>query len=191
MAREWYERLGMEACRWWERGGTGWELKGEGLYVPEEPTEGAGAEGGLIMRSLGGALDSALRRRYEHRGDGTADISYHIIKGGISEMRTRGLLEGVRAMANRVYAGQRWWVEGQRSHIECLYRRQSKACPTLFIVAVAGGGGTADRASGEEVEHRDETAKYNGDGGSSTRLDETAGSSRADGGGRCQRTGDG
>ena len=85
-------------------------------------------------------------------------------------MRTRGLLEGVRAMANRVYAGQRWWVEGQRSHIECLYRRQSKACPTLFIVAVAGGGGTADRASGEEVEHRDETAKYNGDGGSSTRL---------------------
>ena len=57
--------------------------------------------------------------------DGTADISYHIIKGGISEMRTRGLLKGVRAMANRVYAGQRWWVEGHRSHIECLYRRQS------------------------------------------------------------------
>ena len=67
------------------------------------------------MRSLGGALDSALRRRYEHRGDGTADISYHVIKGGISEMRTRGLLEGVRAIANRVYAGQRWWVEGHRS----------------------------------------------------------------------------
>ena len=79
-AREWYERLGMEACRWWERGGTGWELKGEGLYVPEEPAEGAGAEGGLIMRASGGALDSALQRRYEHRGNGAADISYHIIK---------------------------------------------------------------------------------------------------------------
>ena len=96
-------------------------------------------------------------------------------------------------MANRVYAGQHWWVEGQRSHIECLYRRQSKACPTLFIVAVAGGGGTADRASGEEVEHRDETASeaQRGHGGSSTRLDETAGSSRADGGGRFPRTVDG
>ena len=189
-AREWYERLGMEACRWWERGGTGWELKGEGLYVPEEPAEGAGAEGGLIMRSSGGALDSALRRRYEQRGDGAGDISYHIIKGGISEMRTRGLLKGVRAMANRVYAGQRWWVEGNRSHIECLYRRQSRACPTLFIIAVAGGG-TADRATGEEAEHWEEAETHNEEAVATTRLNATEGSSRADGGGRRQRTGDG
>jgi len=36
-ATEWYERLGMAACRWWEAGPAGWELKGTGLYVPEGP----------------------------------------------------------------------------------------------------------------------------------------------------------
>ena len=103
----------------------------------------------------------------------------------------RGLLKGVRAMANRVYAGQRWWVEGHRSHIECHYRRQSRACPTLFIIAVAGGGGTADRATGEEVENWEEAATHNGEAVATTRLNVTEGSSRADGGGRRQRTGDG
>ena len=106
------------------------------------------------------------------------------------EAATRGLLEGVRAMANRVYAGQRWWVEGHRSHIECLYRRQSRACPTLFIIAVAGGG-TADRATGEEAEHWEEAETHNEEAVATTRLNATEGSSRADGGGRRQRTGDG
>ena len=105
-------------------------------------------------------------------------------------MRTRGLLEGVRAMANRVYAEQRWWLEGHRSHIECLYRRQSRACPTLFIIAVAGGG-TADRATGEEAEHWEEAETHNEEAVATTRLNATEGSSRADGGGRRQRTGDG
>ena len=95
-----------------------------------------------------------------------------------------------RRIANRVYAGQRWWVEGHRSHIECLYRRQSRACPTLFIIAVAGGG-TADRATGEEAEHWEEAETHNEEAVATTRLNATEGSSRADGGGRRQRTGDG
>ena len=81
-------------------------------------------------------------------------------------------------MANRVYAGQRWWVEGHRSHIECLYRRQSRACPTLFIIAVAGGG-TADRATGEEAEHWEEAETHNEEAVATTRLNATEGSSRA------------
>ena len=40
-------------------------------------------------------------------------------------------------MANRVYAGQSWWLEGDRSRIECLYRTQARACPTRFIIVTA------------------------------------------------------
>ena len=40
-------------------------------------------------------------------------------------------------MANRIYAGQSWWLEGDRSRIECLYRKQARACPTRFIIVTA------------------------------------------------------
>ena len=64
-------------------------------------------------------------------------------------MRRRGLLEGVRAMTNRIYAGQNWWLNSSRSNIECLYRRGSQASPTRYIIAIAGEGTTADRHTGD------------------------------------------
>ena len=66
-------------------------------------------------------------------------------------MRARGVLAGARAMANRVYAGQSWWLESKRTKIECLYRKQARACPTRFIIAVAAGGiMTQTQAEGDE-----------------------------------------
>ena len=53
------------------------------------------------------------------------------------------------------------------------------------------GGETADRATGEEAEHWEEAETHNEDAVATTRLHATEGSSRADGGGRRQRTGDG
>ena len=65
---------------------------------------------------------------------------------GREGLRLAGLLDGVRAMANRVYAGESWWVEGDRAQIECLYRKESRARPTCFVVAVAEGGQEGERA---------------------------------------------
>ena len=76
----------------------------------------------------------------------------------LTELRERGLLEGVRAMANRVYAGQRWWVEGERSRIECLYRKPSPACPTKFIIAVMREAGDVHTHTHEEYEAQGEEA---------------------------------
>ena len=66
-------------------------------------------------------------------------------------MRRRGLLEGVRAMANRIYAGQNWWLDSSRSSIECLYWRGAQASPTRYIIAIARESTTADRHTGEET----------------------------------------
>ena len=65
----------------------------------------------------------------------------------------------------------------------CARKQQSRACPTLFIIAVAGGGGTADRATGEEVENWEEAATHNGEAVATTRFNVTEESNRADGGG--------
>ena len=59
------------------------------------------------MRAPGLVLDRALHNLQERRGAGGGNITYQLINNGITELRERGLLEGVRAMANRVYAGQR------------------------------------------------------------------------------------
>ena len=157
-ATEWYGRLGMQVCRWWDRAQGEWELRGTGLYVPEGPSEAQGQEGGIIMRAPGLVLDRALHNRQERRGAGGGNITYQLINNGITELRERGLLEGVRAMANRVYAGQRWWVEGERSHIECLYRKPSPACPTRFIIAVMREAGDVHTHTHEEYEAQGEEA---------------------------------
>ena len=93
-------------------------------------------------------------------GEGAADIRYLIVKGGLDELRELGLLDGIRAMANfRVYAGQSWWVAGHRSSIECLYRKQSRACPTTFVIAIAAGTeGTNTLTGREETEQQGENA---------------------------------
>ena len=159
IARGWYERLGLEPCRWWEKGGACWVLQGEGLYTPEEPNESTGAAGGKIMRIQGRVLDKELQSRQGRRGDRTADIRYLTVTGGVDELRGLGLLDGVRAMANRVYAGQSWWVEGHRSSIECLYRKQSRACPTMFVIAIAAGTANTEHVTRwEETEQQGERA---------------------------------
>ena len=178
-ATEWYGRLGMQVCRWWDRAQGEWELRGTGLYVPEGPSEAQGQEGGIIMRAPGLVLDRALHNRQERRGAGGGNITYQLINNGITELRERGLLEGVRAMANRVYAGQRWWVEGERSHIECLYRKPSPACPTRFIIAVTRGAGDVHTHTHEEYEAQgeeaDELREETGHDAVEGRASETAG----------------
>ena len=130
----------MEECRRWEHVQGRWELQGDGLYMPEAPpTAGGNRGGGAIIRTSGEGLDGELWRRREGRGEEAKGIHCHLITGGLDELRERGLLAGpgVRAMANRVYAGQSWWLEGSRSRIECLYRKQARACPTRFIIVTA------------------------------------------------------
>ena len=72
-AREWYQRLGMVRCRWWEREQGRWAVQGDGLYRPEGPPVEGGDKGGIIMRTTGAALESELQRRGESRGTGAGD----------------------------------------------------------------------------------------------------------------------
>ena len=89
------------------------------------------------MRTSGKGMEGELRRRREGRGDTVNGTRCQLITGGLNELRERGLLAGARAMANRIYAGQSWWLEGSRSRIECLYRKQNRVCPTRFIIVTA------------------------------------------------------
>ena len=136
-AKDWYRRLGMEECRRWVQVQGRWELQGNGLYVPEGPPSAEGNRGGAIMRTSGKGMEDELRRRREGRGDTVKGTRCQLITGGLDELRERGLLAGARAMANRIYAGQSWWLEGSRSRIECLYRKQNRVCPTRFIIVTA------------------------------------------------------
>ena len=111
------------------------------------------------MRATGAALESELQHRGESRGTGAGDIRYHLIIGGIDEMRARGVLAGARAMANRVYAGQSWWLESKRTKTECLYRKQARACPTRFIIAVAAGGIMPHTRAEEDEPQPEETVE--------------------------------
>ena len=114
------------------------------------------------MRVPGRVLNGELQGRQGRRGEGAADIRYLTVKGGLGELRELGFLDGIQAMANRVFVGQSWWVAGHRSSIECLYRKQSRACPTTFVIAIAAGtegtnnltGREADRAAGGERDGR-------------------------------------
>ena len=188
----------MTACRWWEAGPAGWELKGTGLYVPEGPPTEGHSEGGIIMRTAGDTLDAALRSRDERprRGGQDNETHYILINGGTEEMRRRGLLEGVRAMANRIYAGQNWWLDSSRSSIECLYRRGAQASPTRYIIAIAREGTTADRHTGEETQDQgadaEEATDESGAGSSGSQGKRSRGDDRTKGGrGTRQKTGDG
>ena len=136
-AKDWYRRLGMEECRRWIQVQGRWELQGNGLYVPEGPPSAGGNRGGAIMRTSGKGMEGELRRRRESRDETVKGTRCQLITGGLNELRERGLLAGARAMANRIYAGQSWWLEGSRSRIECLYRKQNRVCPTRFIIVTA------------------------------------------------------
>ena len=57
---------------------------------------------------------------------------------GIQGLRGAGILQGVRAMAARVYAGEEWYVQddGGTGRIECLYERAKRGVGAVqFVVA--------------------------------------------------------
>ena len=173
-ARDWYGRLGLAVSRRWVRGEEEWELQGTGVYAPERP--GDGSAGGVIMGGDGAEVDRRLLERYGARGEATGGISYHIIDNGIDGLRNANLLQGARAMARRVYAGERWWVEGDRERIECLYRPQSLRHPTHFIIA------SVDRQVEEDWRVRDEDTGAGSDTGGGE-GDKRGAQGGADGGG--------
>ena len=118
-----------------ERGATGWVVKGTGLYVPEGPIGEEADASGVMMRTEGEQLEEALRERGRLRGEATVGIRYIVVEG-TSTLNNLGLLKGVRAMVNRIYGGEAWWVEGARTRVECLYRREAASRPTRYVVAI-------------------------------------------------------
>ena len=128
------------------------------------------------MGGDGAEGDRRLLERYGARGEATGGISYHIIDNGIDGLRRANLLQGARAMARRVYAGERWWVEGDRERIECLYRPQSSRHPTRFIIA------SVDRQVEEDWRVGEGDTGASGDTGGSG-GDKQGGQGGADGGG--------
>ena len=88
-------------------------------------------------------------------------------------------------MANRVYAGERWWVEGERSQIECLYRKQSPQRPTYFVIALADREETVDWRIGVGDEGPEEGgAGPSGEGSGGQAGGETGGGGGSNGSGR-------
>ena len=55
-------------------------------------------------------------------------------------MRETGVLQGVRAMVARVYAGEEWYVndEGGTGRIECLYERARRGARAVKYVVRQG-----------------------------------------------------
>ena len=72
-----------------------------------------------------------------------------------------GLLAGARAMVNRVYGGEAWWVEGSRTRVDCLYRQETGARTTRFVIAVEGEAA----ADGEEQRETAGAERTKGDEG--------------------------
>ena len=103
-------------------------MKGTGLYVPEGPIGEEADASGVMMRTEGEQLEEALRARGRLRGEATVGIRYIVVEG-TSTLNNLGLLKGVRAMVNRIYGGEAWWVEGARTRVECLYRREAASRP--------------------------------------------------------------
>ena len=147
-ARRLYAGLKFTECRWWQRKGEGWEAVGESLYEPERPSGEDGETGGVAMRAGGRALEEELRRRGARMGEPVRGLRYVVVEGGKEALKEAGLLDGARAMTNRVYGGEAWWVEGRRNRVECLYKQDAS---TRFVIALeteeAEGGG---EGQGEE-----------------------------------------
>ena len=185
-ARGYYERLGMRGCaRREEEEGAGGQREGRddgsSLYEPRE--------GYQMMRVAARELEGALRERAERREPVTG-VEFIRVQG-VQGLRGAGVLQGVRAMAARVYAGEEWYVhdDGGTGRIECLYERAKRGAGAVqFVVARlttedrwASDGRRAARA-GEVQERR----AMGGEGGTATArsaADVAGGSAEADDGG--------
>ena len=193
-ARGYYERLGMRRC---DRQGVGEgedrrrEGRGDGgsLYEPRR--------GYHMMRVEAGGLEEALREREVGREPVTG-VEFLRVQG-VQGLRGAGVLQGVRAMAARVYAGEEWYVldEGGTGRVECLYEKARRGRGVVkFVVARlsaedrwASDGRRAARADVEQggMTTRDaggaapERATVDGEGGSA----EACGGGKGAGGGEC------
>ena len=101
---------------------------GSSLYEPRE--------GYQMMRVAARELEGALRERAERREPVTG-VEFVRVQG-VQGLRGAGVLQGVRAMAARVYAGEEWYVQddGGTGRIECLYERAKRGAGAVqFVVA--------------------------------------------------------
>ena len=113
-------------------GGVGCQREGKdggsSLYEPRE--------GYQMMRVAARELEGALREREERR-EPVSGVEFVRVQG-VQGLRGAGILQGVRAMAARVYAGEEWYVQddGGTGRIECLYERAKRGVGAVkFVVA--------------------------------------------------------
>ena len=132
-ARRYYERLGMHRCAGGgigERGG-GQRERREGHRSLYEPRPGFG-----MMRVEAEELERALEERETARAP---VLGVEFVRAqGVQGLKEAGVLQGVRAMSARVYAGEDWYVhdEGGTGRIECLYERaRTGAGVVQYVVA--------------------------------------------------------
>ena len=164
-ARQYYERLGMRACRWQDESGVPRAI-GDSLF---EPTLGC-----RIMQVGGAELDAELAGRRGRHGepDGIELEEYN----GLAELKAAGLLKGARAMANRVYGSAVWYVEWDGAGIDALYKPRRE---TRFVVARRQSGAPPWRSHSGAGDNDDDAA----DGGEDEAGGEEEGEARGEQGG--------
>ena len=149
-ARKLYDGLRFAVCSWWEDGTEGWELRGKSVYTPERPTGEDGTTGGVMMRANGAELDSELARRAEAHGGAERGVRYLVVEG-LEGLRDANLLKGARAMVNRVYGGEEWWLESDRNRVECLYRQGGEHRRFVLALTDAEDRGATIAPTGDGV----------------------------------------
>jgi hypothetical protein len=175
-ALEYYGRLGMSRCKWWEkeegRGGQRLrEGRGGSLYTPKHNCQ--------MMQVEARELNEELRRRRATRHPVTG-IEYVRVKG-VQGLREAGVLAGVRAMVARVYGSEAWYVEeeGYAERVACLYEGSSRGKHTVtFIVARMTGEDRWARRRAERNETdeggQDEAGSVQADGQAEGQTDSQA-----------------
>ena len=144
-----------------------------------------------MMRVAARELEGALREREERREPVTG-VEFICVQG-VQGLRGAGVLQGVRAMAARVYAGEDWYVQddGGTGRVECLYEKARRGRGVVkFVIARltaedrwASDGRRAARADVEQggLTTRDaggaapERAAVDGEGGSAGAGDDDKG----------------
>ena len=124
-------------------------------------------EGYHMMRVEAGELEGALRER-EVRREPVTGVEFLRVQG-VQGLRGEGVLQGVRAMAARVYAGEDWYVQddGGTGRVECLYEKARRGRGVVkFVVArlTAEDRWASDgrRAARAEVEKEGQTTRGEG-----------------------------
>ena len=104
-----YTALGGYRCRW--RDGTG-TLRGQSLHTPQEGNE--------MWNLPGGSLDRTIATAAATHGNSAPGMRY-VTAVGIQGLQAAGLLQGVRALAYRLYSKQTW--RAKKDHRpRCLYQ---------------------------------------------------------------------